>query len=509
MPHWTRRFARTPQGGERPASRFATLRNGQRVDEPAIPRLAPDEFADAVVEVCGGGARLVALLARARHGGGQRLYALLADDHGGRLAVTACDLEAGQTRYPALTPRLPEAHWFERELFEEHGLEPVGHPWLKPIRREAGYDFYRVHGEEVHEVAVGPVHAGIIEPGHFRFQCHGEEVLHLELQLGYQRRGAEALLERPGLSPARAALTVETLAGDSSIAHATAHATAVQALTGVEPTPRAQVLAAVALELERLANHTGDLGGLATDVAFLPGASYLGRLRGEFLNLTQELCGSRYGRNLVRPGGLLCDASPAQLDGLRRRLDAAAEELHRLADMFFDSASVAARLERTGTVPRHVAEDLGLVGPPARASGCDRDVRRDHPAGAYRFCYIPAAVAGSGDVYARAIVRRYEAKRSLAFLAQELGRLPSGPVLRAERPPLAPDAFAVGIAEGWRGETVHVVVTGADGQPVRYKVVDPSFHNWAGLAMALRGEAISDFPLCNKSFNLSYAGHDL
>lgn len=510
MPDWTGRFVRTDGGAPRRAgpSRFATLSNGERLDEEKIPRLAPDVFGDALVEVCEGGARLVALFARS-HERGRRLYAVLADDYGGRLAVTTCELEGDAPRFPSLTPRLAEAHWFERELFEEHQLEPVGHPWLKPIRREAGYPFYQVHGEEVHEVAVGPVHAGIIEPGHFRFQCHGEEVMHLEIQLGYQRRGVEAILERPDLSPARAALTAETLAGDSSIAHATAHAMAMEALAGVEPPPRAQLLRAVALELERLANHTGDLGGLATDIAFLPGAAYLGRLRGEFLNLSQELCGSRYGRSFVRPGGVLFDLTPEAVDAVRRRVEKATLDFRELADVFFESASVEARLERTGTVSHHVAEDLGLVGPPARASGCDRDVRRDHPAGAYRFCHIPVAVVGSGDAYARALVRRHEALRSLMFITEELGRLPQGAVMRPERQPLAANAFTVGMTEGWRGETVHVAITGAEGRLARYKVVDPSFHNWFGLAMALRGEAISDFPLCNKSFNLSYAGHDL
>jgi Ni,Fe-hydrogenase III large subunit len=333
-------------------------------------------------------------------------------------------------------------------------------------------------------------------------------VIHLEIHLGYQRRGIEALLERPGLQPARAALLAETIAGDSSIAHGLAHATAIEGLAGIEPPPRAQVLRAIALELERLANHVGDLGGLSTDIAYLPGASYFARLRGEFLNLGQELSGSRYGRGLVRPGGTLFDADATLVAALERRIEKARGELRELADLFFEAPSVLARIEGVGAVSRVAAEDLGLVGPAGRAAGCDRDVRRDHPTGAYRFAHIPIARAESGDVHGRAIVRRLESERSIAFLLSSLRHLPGGAVARACPPPAAA-SIVVAMVEGWRGETVHAVVTGAAGEVLRYKVIDPSFHNWFGLAIALRGQEISDFPLCNKSFNLSYAGHDL
>jgi Ni,Fe-hydrogenase III large subunit len=486
--------------------RFAPILNGQGIREADVPVLAAADFGGIVAGACNAGARLVALFARPRDA--FRLYAVLADDFASRLAIAAADLPAGALRYPALTPELPEAHWFERELWEEHGIEPLGHPFLKPIRREAGYPFYRVEGEEVHEVGVGPIHAGVIEPGHFRFQCHGEEVIHLEIHLGYQRRGAERILERPGLKPARAALTAETIAGDSSIAHALAYAHAAEGLAAIEPPPRAQMLRAIALELERLANHVGDLGALANDVGYLPGAAYFGRLRGTFLNLTEEIAGNRYGRGLVRPGGTAFDLDAAAIEAALGRLEQAQREFHDLADLFFETPSVSARLERTGVVSLATAEDIGLVGPAARASGCDRDVRRDHPAGAFRFAHIPAALGETGDVFARALVRRVEAERSLAFLRAELPRLPDGPHRRPCGAPAA-DSIVVALSEGWRGETVHAIVTDARGAVARHKVIDPSFHNWFGVAMALRGEAISDFPLCNKSFNLSYAGHDL
>jgi Ni,Fe-hydrogenase III large subunit len=489
-------------------SRFAQIYNAQRIAEEAVPVLSPAALRAAIVEVCEGGARLVAHFARPTTGGGFRVYTVLADDYDGRLAIACMDLDGPNPRYPSLTTDLPEAHWFERELKEEHGIEPEGHPWLKPIRREQGYPFFRVEGEEVHEVGVGPVHAGIIEPGHFRFSCHGEEVIHLEIHLGYQRRGAEQILERPGTSPARAALVAETIAGDSSIAHGLSHAHAVEALAGIEAPPRAHVLRAVALELERLANHVGDFAGLSTDVGYVPGNAYLGALRGEFLNLGQELCGNRYGRSFVRPGGTLFDLAPPRVPAITRRLEKAQAQFRELADLLFGTPSVVARFERTGTVSRAAAEDVGLVGPPARACGVERDVRHDHPAGAFRFAHIPLAVGESGDVYARAIVRRLECERSLTYLLGALEKLPAGPVRRPV-PGLAASSIAIALTEGWRGETVHAIVTDAAGKVARYKVVDPSFHNWFGLALALRGEAISDFPLCNKSFNLSYAGHDL
>ena len=235
-----------------------------------------------------------------------------------------------QSEYPSLTPACPQAHWFEREIWEQHGVVPVGHPWLKPIRfqprqrasRRNGLlaqaaaacgvaDFFQMSGEEVHEVAVGPVHAGVIEPGHFRFQCQGETVFHLEISLGYQHRGVERALA--GGPDPRTMHYIETLAGDTSIAHAIAHCRAVESLSDTRVPPRAQVIRGIALELERVANHIGDLGALAGDVGFLPTMSYCGRIRGDVLNMTAMLCGNRFGRGLVRPGGVAFD-----LDGESR-----------------------------------------------------------------------------------------------------------------------------------------------------------------------------------------------
>ncbi|HEX8960901.1 MAG TPA: hydrogenase, partial [Geobacteraceae bacterium] len=260
--------------------------------------------------------------------------------------------------------------------------------------------------------------------------------------------------------------------------------------------------------LERLANHTGDLGAIAGDIGYLPTSSFCGRIRGDFLNMTAVLCGSRFGRGLVRPGGVGFDCGKPQADELLSRLAAARADLTNAVSLLWSTPSVMARLENTGRVQRDAAQDLGLVGPAARACGISRDVRRDHPFGIFHMSHIPSVMADSGDVYGRTLVRWLEAEKSMDFLEEQLRQVPGGE-LRTELNGPAPDSIAVALTEGWRGEVCHVAITDAAGRFARYKVVDPSFHNWSGLALALRNEQISDFPLCNKSFNLSYCGFDL
>ncbi|MFO1514660.1 MAG: hydrogenase, partial [Verrucomicrobiota bacterium] len=442
-------------------------------------------------------------------GDATRLVAVLAYDADNTLAVGRSEPVKGG--YPSLTPRHAQAHLFEREVWEQHGLVPVGHPWLKPVRRESGAapalgEFFQVYGREIHEVAVGPVHAGIIEPGHFRFQCNGEEVLHLEIALGYQHRGVEEALAG---GPHRATMSqMETVAGDSTIAHATAHALVLESLAGNEAPMRAQWLRAIALELERLANHTGDLGALANDVAFLPTSAACGKIRGDFLNLTALLCGNRFGRGLVCPGGCRHELELERAKQLLERLRVALAELDQAAAWLWDASSVRARFEGTGIVSNEQAADIGLVGSAARACGLVRDVRYDHPAGWHRFAQVPVAVWPGGDVFARARVRWLESQRSGKFIEEQIVAPPEG-LLRTDVGLVAADTLAVALVEGWRGETCHVALTDSAGRFRRYKIVDPSFHNWTGLALALRGQAISDFPVCNKSFNLSYCGFDL
>ncbi len=444
------------------------------------------------------GERLVTLYGRPGEGGAVVVTAVLEPAPHQLVALRASvDPAHG---FHALTEEFRAAHCFERELHEQHGVRIAGHPWLKPIRFEgvnAGkmdqYPFYKLDGKEVHEVQVGPIHAGVIEPGAFRFMCLGEVVHHLEIHLGYQHRGVEKLLL--ARDPRTLAPLIETIAGDTSVAHAWAYVAAIEALAGVSVGSGSDVARGLLLELERVAMHLAGLAGMAADVGFLQGAAGYGRLRTIAINTSMRLCGSRFGRGALRPGATRVRADVgAEVSASLVQL---AQDVAVVNDCFLSARTVQHRLRDVGTVATAKAAQVGLVGPAARASGVTLDQRTT----------IAPTVEPSGDCWARARVRVGEMDRSLAWMSAALAEL----TVPAPAPAaaLAPSRLVVSLCEGWRGEVVHCLETDERGELVHYKVQDPSLRNWLGLALAMRGGEISDFPICNKSFDLSYCGNDL
>lgn len=439
-----------------------------------------------------------------------KLYVVLADDEKSDLFVSSAIFNPGQKSYQSLTQEIPAFHMFEREFFEEFNIEPLGHPWLKPVRNhKAEYPFFKMDGEEVHEVAVGPIHAGIIEPGHFRFMCNGEKVYNLEIQLGYQHRNIEKLFLETKNFPSHLA---ESIAGDTVIGHSLAYSNAMESLLDLKISDKAALIRLIALEMERIAIHIGDLGAVSNDIAYLMGNAVFGATRTLVINTLLEISGSRFGRGLIRIGGVVYDIDKDLSDKISTMLDKALNDVERMTKTMFSSASVLSRLEKTGILNKEKAKELGIVGMAARASGVELDIRVDHPCKWYKELSLSKKTLKSGDVYARTYIRYEEIKQSVQIIKDLLGQLPiyeNEQFLIKTENRIKPNALVVSMTEGWRGEIVHIAVTNDKGELSRYKIKDPSFNNWYGLSVAVKNNGISDFPLCNKSFNLSYSGNDL
>jgi len=476
-----------------------------------IPAAAAERWRGDLLARLSGGARVVTLYGR-RLGDDVTITAVLRDpEQAIQVSRTVVSADAG---YHEMTTTQPALHCFERELHEQTGLRIAGHPWLRPVRYEGRdqaamneHPFYKVDGKEVHEVAVGPIHAGVIEPGSFRFMCHGEQVIHLEVHLGYQHRGVEKLLLRS--DPRCLAPLVETIAGDTSVAHAWAYCAAIEGLSGCDLDLETELARAIALELERVAMHLASLSGLAADAGFLQGATTYGWLRTTAINTTMRLCGSRFGRAAVVPGGL---GRPRTSDSMRAVTEAVQllqRDVAVINDCFLASRTVQHRLQHVGVLTERDARSLGIVGLVARASGVAGDLRSGVRRGAYDVVPLAAASCDEGDCWARARIRVLEINASLAWLAEVSATYTGRASPRRVVGALAPRQLVIAMAEGWRGEVVHCLETNDAGGLAHYKVQDPSFRNWMAVALAVRGNEISDFPICNKSFDLSYCGNDL
>jgi Ni,Fe-hydrogenase III large subunit len=412
-------------------------------------------------------------------------------------------------------------HIFEREIHEAYGVKFEGHTWLKPVRYPHdradrlsvidNYPFYEIEGEELHEVGVGPIHAGVIEPGHFRFICNGEKVLHLEIQLGYQHRGIEKLMTESD-SGLRRSLMSEDIAGDTAVGHGLAHAQLIESLAGFDPSVSLQAERCIALELERIAVHIGDTAALCGDVAYQLGQVACEALRTSVINTTQFWCGNRFGKGLVRPGGSNFPLTGEIAAEIMSVVDEVDRRYGNVVDCVYSLPSVLGRFEDIGTVTRQQAVLIGAVGMTARTSGMPRDIRATHPFQYYRQMPIAPVMQETGDVLARGMLRAKEVKESVKIIRQLIERWKSsgdktGPPQYELK--LRSGSLAVSAVEGWRGEICHVAMTDGEGRLTRYSAKDPSMHNWMALALAVRNQEISDFPVCNKSFNLSYCGHDL
>lgn len=446
-----------------------------------------------------------------------------------RYLIVRAPVRPDHPEFPSLSAALPAVNWQEREIQDWFGLKADGHPnprrvalhdnWpdVHPLRKDFSIEtvlppfegerhIYRpALGEGVLQVPVGPVHAGTIEPGHFNFAVAGEPILYLQLRMFYTHKGTEKLFEK--LPIHKAVFLAESISGDSSFSHGIAFCQAVERAAQIEVPLPALIMRTILLELERICNHVGDIGAIATDVGFVVANAHASRLKETLVSLNERLTGNRLLRGMVCVGGVRRGWDAVQLASLRARIDAFASEFQDLVALIDSSDSTRDRLEQTGVLRPDKAKDLGIVGVAGRASGMDLDVRRDHPYAAYSRYSFRVPVYHVGDVSHRLQVRVDEVKESLNIIRRAAEENLHGP-FRAEVPPIPADRCALSAVEGWRGEIMHWIRTGPDNHLERCKIKDPSLNNWPALVEAVQGNIIADFPVINKSFNLSYSGTD-
>ncbi len=486
----------------------------------AAPRTRAAAVANVLDLLRSENVRLVSIFGSLDDDGRRRVHYIVDVDNR-EYRVLDCVVDGSVRSATSVTPA---AAWYERELADLFGIEVVGHPDLRPlllhenwpdgihpmiagpgavptVRRT--YRFLKVEGNGVCEVPVGPVHAGIIEPGHFRFSVVGDTVLHLELRHFYTHKGTEKLMA--GAPVENAALIAESVSGDNCFAHAVAYSQAIEQALGIAVPPRAEAIRLVGLELERMVAHIADVGALCGDVGFTVPAAYTARIKEGLLQASAPALGTRFWRGVAAPGGVRRDIGATESRFLATAVAEAARDFADLARMVLDTPSVQNRFETTGVLTLEAARDLAVVGPAARASGVWIDVRKDQPYGAYRQASLDVAHYRYGDVLARARMRIDETATSARLIQETLAALPEGET----RVPVP----AAGTGEGFsavespRGELLYWVRV-RDGKLGRCHIKSPSFQNWPALPKAMPGNIIADFPLINKSFNLSYSGCD-
>lgn len=441
--------------------------------------------------------------------------------------ILKTNIDEKEPQFSSITHKIPAANWYEREIQDMFGLIPVGHPdprrlvnfedWpsglyplrkdfdirTKPARVDGEYAYRRVEGEGVYEIPVGPVHAGVIEPGHFRFSVAGEPIINLEIRHFYTHKGVEKLFET--ISIDKAVFLAERISGDNSVAHAVAFCQAVEKIAGIDIPPRAKYIRTILQELERVYNHIGDIAGIATDVAFAMGAAHANRLKEEILQLNEKITGSRLLRGMNAIGGVRRDIGDKK-DEILLKLSEIQHDFRELMEYLMSMPSLVDRIETTGRIYNDTARGLHVVGPVARASGIDRDIRRDHPYAAYHEFNFKVPMQKAGDVFARTVVRADEVCESIGIIEQALWSLPDGEInVKVNE---IPDGAALGYAEAPRGETLCWVAM-ENNRIERCKVRDPSFCNWLAIEYAVLDNIVPDFPIINKSLSLSYSGNDM
>jgi Ni,Fe-hydrogenase III large subunit len=484
-----------------------------------------DAWTACATDVAASGGRLLALWADGA--GRATIFAALIVEP--VMLVVALELDRTATTYPSLAEIFPAAARMQRAAADLTGVRARDfdqRPWIRhaawpaeyrPLAADAGsvpaaesavdrYPFVRVEGDGVHEIPVGPVHAGIIEPGHFRFSVVGEKVLKLEERLGYVHKGIERRF--CGLNAADGHRLAARVSGDSAVAYSWAYCQALEGIAGAAIPARAAWLRALALESERIANHLGDLGALGNDAGFAFGLAQFSRLKERWLRTMEAALGQRYLMDFVVPGGVAINVQGEALEALRACAMTIADEAATIRGIYDEHAGVRDRFAGAGIVTPALAAQLGLCGLAGRASAQPYDVRVDIPASPYDELSVRRFTSRNGDVAARVAVRFDELRESVRLIDAIARALPSG-AFRAVFPLSERPGMGVGLVEGWRGPVLVALRISADGGIVRCHPHDPSWQNWPVLEHAIIGNIVPDFPLINKSFNLSYSGHDL